>query len=447
MAGRTRHALAWLVVLAALVVLAPPGASRAADEPEPIDREALQKDREKDAKKYGVTERAGKRLTKAIEHFEAEEYAEAREQLEKGSLRRMNPYERAVTHRLLANVCFSQGDSQAAIDHFQKVLEQEVLPLAEENGIRFNIAQLYTSLSEWQKSIDALRMWFRYEQEPGPLAYYLMAVAYYQLDQPEKALAPAIRAVELSPEPREGWLQLLAALHVSKEDYASARPVLELLVTRFPKKQYWVQLSLIYGAVDDYMRSLSVQQLAYAQGLLVEDRELRRLARSYLYHELPYRAAKVLAQGLEEKQIEADREALELLANSWISARDYDAALAPLQQAAAVSDDGALYVRLGQVHIQREEWRDASRQLERALAKGGLDNEGNAQLLLAISLYSGGRPSAARPWFARAAQHDSTRAQGNAWIEHLDDEAAQAEAEAEAPTETQTEAQTAGRSG
>ena len=414
-----------------------------------IDFEALEKDREKDAKKYGVSERMGKRLTKAIELFEAEQYAEAQATLEKRSFQRMNPYEWAVTYRLLAHLAFSQEDGQAAIEYFEKVLEQEVLPLADENSIRFNIAQLYTSLGEWQQVIDALRLWFLYEQEPGPLAYYLLAIAYFQLDQPEQALAPAMRAVELSPEPREGWLQLVAALHITKEDFASARPVLELLVTRFTKKQYWVQLSLIYAAADDYLRSLSVQQLAYAQGLLIEDSELRRLARSYLYHELPYRAAKVLAQGLEEEQIEADQEALELLANSWISAREYDEALAPLQQAAAVSEDGTLYVRLGQVHIQREEWREAARQLEQALAKGGLEDEGNAKLLLAISLYSDGRIGPARRWFANGAQHGATRVQCNAWIDHIDREAAQAEAEAEAqaPTETQTEAQTARRSG
>jgi hypothetical protein len=68
-----------------------------------------------------------------------------------------------------------------------------------------------------------------------------------------------------------------------KEDYADARPVLDLLVTRFPKRAYWVHLSLIYGASDDYPESPAVQQLAYSQGLLVEDPELRRLARARIH--------------------------------------------------------------------------------------------------------------------------------------------------------------------
>ena len=54
--------------------------------------------------------------------------------------------------------------------------------------------------------------------------------------------------MDSTPEPKEAWLQLLAALYVRKSDYASATPVLEELVLRFPKKAYWVQLSLIYGS-------------------------------------------------------------------------------------------------------------------------------------------------------------------------------------------------------
>ena len=36
--------------------------------------------------------------------------------------------------------------------------------------------------------------------------------------------------------------------------------MLEELVLRFPKKIYWVQLSLIYGALEKYPASLAVQQ-------------------------------------------------------------------------------------------------------------------------------------------------------------------------------------------
>ena len=36
----------------------------------------------------------------------------------------------------------------------------------------------------------------------------------------------------MTDEPREGWLQLLAALYIQKEDYKAAAPIFEELVTR-----------------------------------------------------------------------------------------------------------------------------------------------------------------------------------------------------------------------
>ncbi len=165
-----------------------------------------------------------------------------------------------------------------------------------------------------------------------------------------------------------------------------------------------------------------MQQVAYLQGLLTEDKELRRLARSYLYHDLPYPAARVLEEGLEEGTIEGDAKAYELLANSWIAGREYDRSLPPLQMAAEHSEDGNLFVRLGQVHLQREQWGEATVWLQRGIEKGGLDKLGKAQLLLGIAYYNNQRVGRARSSFVRARQHDSTRVQAQRWITHIENE-------------------------
>jgi tetratricopeptide (TPR) repeat protein len=292
-----------------------------------------------------------------------------------------------------------------------------------DNRIRFNIAQLYATLQQWDKVIPALDEWFRYVQDPQPLAYYLLGISYYQLGQIDLAIANTEIAIDRSEEAPEGWLQLLAALFVQKEDYASATPVLEELVMRFPKKQYWGQLSLIYGARDDYRHSLAVQQVAYLQGLLTEDKELRRLVRSYLYHDLPYPAAKILEKELAAGNIEADPGAYEMLANSWIGAREYDRSLAPLEKAAELSSDGKLLVRLAQVHLQREEWGLAAQRLGEAIEKGGLEKPGAAELLLGIAYYEDQRVESARRAFTRARGFADSRPEAERWITHIDNEA------------------------
>jgi tetratricopeptide (TPR) repeat protein len=231
----------------------------------------------------------------------------------------------------------------------------------------------------------------------------------------------------MSEEPKEGWLQLLVALYIQQEDYTRATPIFEELVKRFPKKAYWVQLSLIYGALDDYRTSLAVQQVAHMQEFLTEHKEMLRLARSYLYHDLPLPAAKVLEESIEAGVVKPDAASYELLANSLIAARDFDRSLAPLRKAAALSEDGNLYVRLGQVHLQREEWDLAAVQLQQAVTKGDLRDPGNAQLLLGISYYNIDRVGKARSSFARARKYEKTREAANHWITHIETEAAKAD--------------------
>jgi len=406
-----------LAVLTLLAVLALP-LRVIADEETPsaaIDLEALEKDRAEKAGRYPVAQRISRYLSAAAKEVDAGDPDEATRLLEKLRLNRLNPYERALVFRMLAHIAYGASKSENAIGYFEKFLAEEMLPIRDEARVRFNIAQLYLSLQQWNNAIDWLKQWMRYVAIPEPLEH-------------------TKRSVELGSNPREPWLRLLAALYAQKQDYENAAPVLEELVLRFAKKQYWVQLSLIYGARENYRRSLSVQQVAYAQGFLTEDKELRRLARSYLYHDLPYPAALVLEKAIESGAVAPDSEAFELLANSWIAAREYERSLEPLRDAAKLSEDGNLYVRLGQVHMQREDWKEASALLEKAVEKGGLKDAGNADLLLGIAYYNGAHVARARSSFLRARKHESTRNAAIRWITHLDTEGNTVDSEDNAET-------------
>ncbi len=401
---------------------APAAGDQSGAEAAPIDLEALRVERLRRAQSHPVRPRISRYLAAAAEEVDKDDPEEATRLLLKLRPSRLNPYERALVYRMLAFVAYGTSDYQAAIGYFEKVLGEEILSIRDEARIRFNIAQLYASLQDWPQVIAWVKNWLRYVSTPDPLGFYLMGIAYFQLEDFNSAIEYTRKAVESTNDPKEAWLRLLAALYAQTEDLKNATPVLEELVLRYPNKSYWVQLSLIYGARENYRRALAVQQVAYVQGLLTEDKELRRLARSYLYHDLPYPAAKVLEKGLEDGTIETDPESLELLANSWIAAREYNQALAPLEKAAELSEDGNLFVRLGQVHMQREEWSQAAELLGRALDKGGLDDPANATLLLGISYYNDASVGRARSFFQKARGHESTRAEADRWITHIERE-------------------------
>ena len=211
-------------------------------------------------------------------------------------------------------------------------------------------------------------------------------------------------------------MRLLLALYMEKKEYKRAIPLLERLVTLYPKKAYWMQISAVYNELGREVDALASQQLAYVQGLLTEDKELRRLAQLYLYHDLPYRAGVVLEGAIDEEIVEGNADAYELLGNSWLSAKEYDRALPPLQRAAELSETGDLYARIGRVYIQQENWSEATGVLEQAVEKGNLDDEGNTQLLLGVSLYNEGKLRSARSQFRKALDFENSQQYAEQWI-------------------------------
>jgi len=222
--------------------------------------------------------------------------------------------------------------------------------------------------------------------------------------------------------PKEPWLQLALSLYFENKRYRDAARILEQLVTRFPKKQYWMQLSAVYSELDENKKALGALEMAYVQGMLNDERELTNLAQLYLFNEVPYKAARVLDKGMADGKIKGTSQSWELLANAWLNARERDKALRPLERAAAASSKGRLYLRLAQVQIDREHWPAARKSLEKALAKGGLPDRGAAQFLLGIAAVSDGQWEAAKKAFHAAAEYKDRKGASEEWLAHIEQE-------------------------
>jgi tetratricopeptide (TPR) repeat protein len=285
---------------------------------------------------------------------------------------------------------------------------------------RYQSAQLFMQEEKWKEGAAALEEWFKTAANPNSAAYYLLAVAYYQQDDFNRALAPAKKAVELMDKPNENWLQMLSALHLQREEYRDAIPILQQLVTVAPdKKTYWMQLSSIYGQMEDYPNALAIMQLANSAGLVTEDSEVRRLADLLLFNDVPYRGAQVIESAIEKKIVNLDDKLYEKLANCWIAAGEFDKSLAPLQRAAEMASTGDAFIRLGEVQVQREDWPAAITAVQRGVDKGQLKDPGNAQLMLGIAHYSQKDYAAARPFFERARQSEKHRQIADSYLQAI----------------------------
>jgi tetratricopeptide (TPR) repeat protein len=221
-------------------------------------------------------------------------------------------------------------------------------------------------------------------------------------------------------KPQENWLGMLSALYLQREEYDEAIPVLQQLVSVAPgKKTYWMQLSSVYGQKEDYPNALAIMQLANSAGLVTEDGEVRRLADLLLFNDVPYRGAQVLEAAIEKKMVNLDDKLYEKLANCWIQAGEFDKSVAPLQRAGELSASGDTFVRLGEVHVQREDWPAAITAIQRGVDKGQLKDAGNAQLMLGIAHYSQKDYSGARPFFERARQSEKHRQIAESYLQAI----------------------------
>lgn len=385
------------------------------------DAARKKKKNDKDSgKNFTVSEQMHKKLTAAHEALEADNYKEASKVLRDLEKRaeRLNPYERALIYQMLGMSQAGQEKYKEALVYFEKCLVDNALPNGAIVSTRFTIAQLYMATEEFAKAAKTLEKWLKEVETPNANAYYLLAAAYYQLEQVDKAIGPAETAIKIAKKPKPPWLQLLVGLYYETKQFPKAVKPLETLIMIDPKKGYWTQLSSLYAHLEQEEKSLAVMQLAYAQDYLVKNTDLRALAQLYLYHSLPYWAGLVLEKASEDGFIEEDAIYWEMLANSWLLAREFDRALEPLKTGAEISEKGNLYARLGQLYLEREQWVEASEALNSAIKKGGLSDEGTTHLLLAISYYHQKKYSSSIQHLksARLSKNETVRNSANQWI-------------------------------
>jgi tetratricopeptide (TPR) repeat protein len=385
------------------------------------DQEQSQGEGESGSAPPAIDLATGKALNTAIEALNMENYAEAQAAIGTLNLEKLSPYERSKVEQILFNISYAQEKYEEARQHLQSSIDAGGLNEVEVSQARYQFAQLYMQEEKWKEGAAAMEEWFKTAMNPNSAAYYLLAVAYYQMEDFARALPPAQKAIELTEMPQESWLQLLLALYLQKEQFNDAIPLLVRLVETAPeKKTYWMQLSAVYGQVEDYPKALAIMQLAHNAGLVTEDSEIRRLADLLLFNDVPYRGGQVLEEAIQKQAVTVDDKLYEKLANCWIAAGELDKAIEPLQRGGELASSGDMLIRLGQVHLERQDWEAAKAALESGIDKGKLADAGGAQLMMGIAFFNEKKFGDARPWFERAARADKHRQIAETYIQIID---------------------------
>ncbi len=322
-----------------------------------------------------------KRLAEAQELVDLKDYAGADQVLVELLERRgLNAYEIASAYNMRAFVSFSNEDYPGAIAAYEGVLTQSPeIPEALEQSALYSLGQLYFVQEDYVKAIDYLNRWFRVTENPGPQPYMFLAQAYYQLEDykrvPEIVQQAMDVAVAREQEIKENWWLLSRAAYYELEDWNNVVRILEILVRDFPKKEYWIQLSGLYGQQEKGKAQIATIWTAYLQGLLDQEREILNVSGLLLQEEVPYFAAMILSESMDKEIVERNPKNLQMLGQAYQLAQEADKAIPVYKEAAQKSDEGELFYRLAQLYLDKDQCKNAVEASDSAMEKGGIDDK------------------------------------------------------------------------
>ena len=370
------------------------------------------------------------KLAEAQTLAEAKDYAGAavilNDMIAEDGKRALNSYELANVYNLFAFLAYATEDYPQSLRYYEQVIAQPDIPLAMEINTRFTIAQLYFVQEKWQQGIDAMLVWFDLNEKPNAGAYVLLAQGYYQVKKYDLALENVETAISMHEDegklPKEQWYNLARFLYFDKEDFDSALDVLNTLIIYYPKKQYWVQASHLYGEKKEEQKQLALMEAAYEQGFLDRSSELVTMAYLYLNAEAPYYAGSVIEKGFKDELVDDKSKNYELGGSAWAQAREVAKSIPMMEKAAAKSDEGELYVRLGNVYLDGDQFAKAADSVNKGLKKGGVKRPDQARLVLGMAYFNLGEYNKARKAFRDAGKDDRSEKYAKQWIAYVSSE-------------------------
>ncbi|RVU37258.1 hypothetical protein EOE67_11765 [Rheinheimera riviphila] len=354
-----------LVVFAAVGVMALPisTAYAAPDAAKIAERKAK--------KSQAVGEKVGKSIVKAYELYGQDKISEAIAVL--SGVEPTAPFDKAYLYSFLGKL-YIEKDPAKAQKYLVDAVKLDVLSFTDQAGLLKNIADLSLGDKKFQQALDYYAKWMDFTGETNPDVYLRMANCYYEMKQYSKVIAPADLAIAgLKTPKKEPYLMKLGAYYEAKQ-IKKAIEVLETVVVIFPEdKQWWVQLGSFYSLDEQYDKALAAIELAYKQGYLKTENEIKTLANLYNNNSIPFRAAAVLEKHMKSGLLKKDRSTLSSIASSYNAAREFDKAAVYFGELAKLENDGEAYRRQGTALLMAGKESAAVPALQKALEVGVKD--------------------------------------------------------------------------
>ncbi|MDH4049181.1 MAG: hypothetical protein OEW68_13550 [Gammaproteobacteria bacterium] len=361
------------------------------------------------------------RITVAQEAIEAENYSSALNILN-GLLGKkgLTEYEQQNVLNYIGFVQYSTDDVKGAIATYKKMLQIPSIEPQIRKSTVYTLAQLSTMQEDYAGALKLMDEWFVLETNPPPEAYILYAQNLYQMNRYKDMIKPIETAMSEAKRRetavKEDWYVLLNFAYFQQEDYAKVRDIQKILLVNWPKKRYWFSLAGAYTELGEENNLVNAYAAAHTQGMLEKEAELTTMAQLYMQAEVPYKAGKMLEEEMAKGRVAKDAKNYRLLSQAWTLAMEDEKAIPALKEAARLSNDGELDLRLGNAFLNVGQYSDCVSSIRTGIRKGGIKSADNAQISLGMCLYNMKEYNDAIAAFRDAAKADRSKRIANQWI-------------------------------
>jgi len=379
-------------------------------------------------KTFALSKRVYKSLEQVNLMFEEEDYQGALLLLDPILEKKRSPYETAQVWYMKGNAFYQLSKLTEAAEAFEKVVvDPENIPELLRQGTLRTLSQLNLGLERLDKAEEFAKRLITETTQPE-VDYALYAQIQYRnadYKAAQKSIEYAIESYKQKQKtPKENTLLLQNAIYFELQQHTLMLSTLEQLVKYYPKPTYLLYMSSVYGQLGDTKNQTILMETLYEDDQLKKDSQFINLASLYIAEKVPVKGAQVLAKAMEEQLIDKNQRNLELLSQAWFMASEYGNAIDVLGQAAALSDQGDLYLRQAYLYFDHYQWQPANQAVANALDKGFEDKakEGESYLLKAMILFNLEKFDQAIKTCQKAGRYKKTKKLASQWIKYISSE-------------------------
>jgi tetratricopeptide (TPR) repeat protein len=369
----------------------------------------------------------GKPLAAAKAELARHNYAKAQADVnEADAVGGKSSYEDFIITEMRGAIAQQAGDTKTAANAYEKLIASGKLSSAQQAQMTLAIASMAYSAHDYDRAITWLD---RYTKLAGanPQTTRLKIQAYYEKKDYANAAklqqAQIDQTVKAGGKPAEEQLQLLSACQRAMNDTAGFTHTLELLVTYYPKPDYWQ--NLVHGIQTDPSfpahLSFELQRLQLALGLLGDEAAYMDATESAVQDGALGEGKSIMAAGTAAgvmgKADAAREQRLAALIDKRIAAKT--ASLPKDEAAAANEKDGSDLVDDGITEASLGNSDKGIALIQQGIAKGGLRFPDQAKLDLGYAQMKAGKKADAVATFKSVTPGTPESRLSRLWVLYL----------------------------